>query len=604
VTVTTCNNLKTKTRAIINKCLHQVFEEVAKHHLDEIALFHNDKQISYAQLENQANQLAHHLMNLEINQESIIAVHFDRSINAVIALLAILKAGCAYLPLDPNSPIERSKFMINNAKASILIAENETANNLFNDGLHVIYFGAHNNAWHSLPTTPPKTTIQADNLASIIYTSGSTGIPKGVAVNHKNIVARVKCVDYVDLRSSDNILHMAPLAFDAATFEIWGALLNGGSVVIADKNLALEPEKFRQTLKTKNVTKLFVTTALFNRLVTYDPDIFETVDQVLFGGEKVNPKTVYSLLNASSPRQLSHVYGPTEAVIFSTAFNISDKLLHIDIVPIGRAIDNTQTYVVNSEFEQCINDEIGELFIGGLGVARGYWNQPGLTADRFVPNPFGVPGERIYRTGDLVQLSADGFLEFVKRVDHQVKIRGYRVELGEIETVLKSHSSVSDAIITLQEGEEDSSLSAFVIPNDECFSVAEIRNYLKHAIPAYMVPSVITALYEFPMNSNGKVERSALPKLTKYRELDVVYIEPRTPLEQEIANIWSNVLELGEIGVRDNFFDLGGHSLLVMRVVARIRELIDIELPIRTVFEKPTIEELSKEALHQLQIEE
>jgi amino acid adenylation domain-containing protein len=432
----------------------------------------------------------------------------------------------------------------------------------------------------------------AEALAYVIYTSGSTGEPKGVGVPHRGVSRLVLGANYVSLGPGEIVAQASSSSFDATTFEVWGPLLNGALVAGMNREVTLSPPAFAEELRTRAVTVLFLTTALFNHLVREAPDAVSG-RTVLFGGEAVDPQWVRKSLEVAPARRLLHVYGPTETTTFATFHPVTHVDPAASTVPIGRPISNTTSYVLDPNLEPVPAGLTGELYLGGDGVARGYLERPALTAERFVPDPFGSdPGGRLYRTGDLVRALPDGSLEFLGRVDHQVKLRGFRIELGEIEALLVRHPAVRDAVVLVREDEPgDRRLVAYLVWREGAgVAAAELRAHLGAGLPDYMIPAAFVALEALPLNRNGKVDRAALPAPEGRRlELAEEHVAPRSPVEEILAGIYAEVLGLESVSAGDSFFELGGHSLRATQVISRVREALQVELPLRALFESPSV---------------
>ena len=452
-----------------------------------------------------------------------------------------------------------------------------------------------------------QSDVKGDNLAYVIYTSGSTGTPKGVAVTHKAVNRLVCNTNYIKLSPDDKIAQAANTSFDAATFEIWGALLNGAQLVGISKDVILSPHKFALQLQQRGISILFLTTALFQQIVRDVPQAFASLRYLLFGGETVDTRWVKKVLKNNSPKQLVHVYGPTENTTFSSYYCVQELSESATSIFIGRPITNTQIYLLDADLQPVPIGSVGELYIGGDGLARGYLNRPELTAERFISNFFIsckdaiYPVSTIYKTGDLARYLPDGNIEFLGRIDNQVKVRGFRIELGEIEAVLSQHPAVRETVVIA--GEDipgDKHLVAYIVPNQEQIPTREaqsfasqLRQFLKEKLPEYMVPAAVMVLESLPLTPNGKVDRSALraPDIT-FDKQD--YVAPQTLLEDLLVEIWAKVLGKEQVGVHDNFFELGGHSLLATQLTSRIRDTLQIDLSVRNLFEAPTVAQLAK----------
>jgi amino acid adenylation domain-containing protein len=574
-----------------HQCIHQLFEEQVEKTPNAVAVGFGNQQLTYRELNTRANQLAHYLQKLGVGEETWVGICLDRSPTIIVAMLSILKAGGAYLPLDPSYPSDRLAFMLQDAQAFLLLTEQQLYGQLttveqicLDSDWSVICQESQQNL---------KCNTTADNLAYVIYTSGSTGQPKGVMVPHRGVVRLVRNTDYIDLQPKDVIAQASNTSFDAATFEIWAALLNGAKVAILERETVLSPRDFASSLQTEGVTTLFITTALFNQMIQEVPLAFASLRYLLFGGEAVDTRRVRQLLAAGAPQKLLHVYGPTENTTFSTWYNIQHIEPKAETLPIGRAIANTQNYILDRYLQPVPIGVSGELYLGGAGLARGYLNRPNLTSERFIANPF-VEDERLYKTGDLGRFLPDGNIEFLGRIDHQVKIRGFRIELGEIETVLSQHSQVQQAVVTVREDAPGNKyLTAYVVGETETLNSSELRQFLKPQMPEYMMPSAFVMLKTLPLTPNGKVDRQALPKPeTTNSELEAAFVAPRTWLEEKLAEIWCTVLHQEKVGIYDNFFELGGHSLLLTSVISRIQQTLAIAIPLRSLFAAPTIAEL------------
>jgi amino acid adenylation domain-containing protein len=576
-----------------DQCIHQLFEEQVEKTPDAIAVKFKNQQLTYRELNNRANQLAHYLQKLGVGEETLVGICLERSPTIIVAMLGILKAGGAYLPLDSTYPSDRLAFMLQDAQAFLLLTEQRLWGQLTN--IQQICLDSDWSVICQESQQNLKCHTTADHLAHVIYTSGSTGQPKGVMILHRGVVRLVRNTDYIDLQPTDAIAQASNTSFDAATFEIWGALLNGAKLVILERETVLSPRDFASSLQTEGITILLLTTALFNQMIQEVPLAFRALRYFLFGGEAVDTKRVRQLLAAGAPQQLLHVYGPTENTTFSTWYHVQQIEPKAETVPIGRAIANTQIYILDEYLQPVPIGVPGELHIGGAGLARGYLNRPELTAQKFIPHPFQT-NYKLYKTGDLARYLPDGNIEFLGRIDHQVKIRGFRIEAGEIETVLSQHPQVQQAVVTVREDEPGNKyLTAYVVGETETLTSSELREFLKPRLPEYMMPAAFVMLKTLPLTPNGKVDRRALPKPeTTNSQLEAAFVAPGTWQEERLAEIWCTVLHQKKVGIYDNFFELGGHSLLITSVLSRIRESFAIALPLRSLFAAPTIAALSQ----------
>ncbi|AVH62573.1 non-ribosomal peptide synthetase [Nostoc sp. 'Peltigera membranacea cyanobiont' N6] len=456
----------TQTDYPSNQCIHDLFAAQAEQTPDAIAVVFGEQKLTYQELNAQANQLAHYLQKLGVKPGVLVGICVERSVSMVVGLLAILKAGAAYVPLDIEYPQERLAFIIEDTQISVLLTTQKLTDVIPQHQARVVYFDTDADAIALESQQTPKTKVKADNLAYVIYTSGSTGKPKGVAVNHRAVNRLVINTNYINMESTDVIAQAANYAFDAATFEIWGGLLNGARLVGVSKELALSPRDFADFLRSQRISVLFLTTALFNQIAQEVPSAFNSLRHLLFGGEAVDPKWVKEVLNNGAPQRLLHVYGPTENTTFTSWYLVQDVPESATTIPIGRPIANTQIYVLDSQLQPVGICVPGELYIGGDGLAREYLNRPELTQEKLIPNPFSSqPGDRLYKTGDKVRYLSDGNIEFLGRIDYQVKIRGFRIELGEIETVLSQHPLLQESVVLVREDTPgDKRLVAYLVP--------------------------------------------------------------------------------------------------------------------------------------------
>ncbi|WP_420643163.1 amino acid adenylation domain-containing protein [Candidatus Leptofilum sp.] len=586
--------------AVPHQLVHQWVEDVAEKMGDRTAVTYQNQPLTYTQLNAKANQLAHYLQANGIGPESILAVYFDRSPEMVIAALAVLKAGGAYLPLDPNYPAERIQFMLEDAQPHTLITHSQLSANLQSPNHNLLNLDAD---WPQIAEhgqQNPTSWVTADNAAYIIYTSGSTGRPKGVVVTHRGVPNMAQAQHKAfGIGVESRVLQFAAFGFDASVSEMFVTLTAGATLVLADADALLPGPDLVNLVREQNVTAV---TLAPSALAILNPDDFPSLQMVVAAGEACSAEVV---ARWSPGRRFVNGYGPTEATVCATTAVLTpaDTRVHI-----GRPIDNTQLFVLNKDLQPVPVGTPGELAIGGIGVARGYLNRPKLTAERFVTNPFDkmARGQRdkgiensatpskMYRTGDLVRYLPDGNLEFLGRLDHQVKIRGYRIELGEIEAALRQETAVQDALVLASEDAgTGAQLVAYVV--GQSLSVSELRQQLSQHLPAYMVPTVFMLLDAFPLTPNGKIDRKALPTPTAVAAVN--YVAPRTDVETIIATFMAETLNMPRLGVHDNFFELGGHSLLATQLVTRLRQNLRIELPLRALFDAPTVAKLTNVVL-------
>ncbi|NJR49193.1 MAG: amino acid adenylation domain-containing protein [Leptolyngbyaceae cyanobacterium CSU_1_3] len=579
--------------------IHRLFEAQAQKTPDAIAVEFADQQLTYHHLNQRANQLASHLRSLGVAPNQFVGICVERSLDMVIGLLGILKAGGAYVPLDPSYPTERLAFMVADAQVSVLLTQTALLSKLPEHKAQVLCLDTD---WSTVTQQSAENLVNntstsgnADDLIYVIYTSGSTGTPKGVAVEHKAVHRLVMDTNYIDLNPTDVVAQVSNCSFDAATFEIWGALVNGARLVIVSQDIALTPRTFANFLQAQNITTLFLTTALFNQVAREVPSAFHSLRQVLFGGEAVDPKWVREVLRHKPPARLLHVYGPTESTTFATWHLIETVPEDATTLPIGRPLSNTECYVLDSHLQPVAAGVAGELYIGGVGLAREYLNRPELTAERFISNPWHL-GTRLYKTGDLVRCLPNGAIEYLGRLDHQVKLRGFRIELGEIESALRQHPDIRECVVMIREDiPGNKRLVAYLAMSSEtALTVGECRQFLSQSLPEYMLPSAFVLLEQLPLTPNGKIDRRALPIPNESRpEVSAPYVAPRTQLEQQIAAIWTTVLGIEGIGIHDSFLELGGHSLLATQVIARVCEVLQVQVPLQTVLAASTIAEFA-----------
>ncbi|MCG8363957.1 MAG: amino acid adenylation domain-containing protein [Pseudanabaenales cyanobacterium] len=602
----------TQTEYPQDLCIHQLVEAQVEQTPDAIALVFGNQQLTYQELNHQANQLAHHLQTLGVKSETLVGVCLERSPLMIIALLAILKAGGAYAPLDPTYPPERLAFMLDDTQVSVLLSQQTLLEKLPGHQAHIVCLDQDWSVISRECQENPNPDITAETLAYVMYTSGSTGKPKGVSVRHQGVVRLVKETNYANLRAEDVFLQLAPISFDASTFEIWGCLLNGAQLILFPAHTP-SLEELGQIIQQHQVTILWLTAGLFHLMVDQRLEDLRSVRQLLAGGDVLSVPHVQRLRQTLTNCQLINGYGPTENTTFTCCHPITDPPSPGHSVPIGRPIANTQVYILDRHQQPVPVGVYGELYVGGDGLARGHLNCPDLTAEKFIPNPFWAGGRRqvegggerrdvettpprLYKTGDLGRYLPDGNIEFLGRIDHQVKIRGFRIELGEIETVLAQHSAVKDVIVTVREdAPDDKRLIAYVVPRQNQAPICDqLRRFLKQQLPGYMTPGAFVLLEALPLTPNGKIDRRALLPPAEWRQgAGGTFTPPRDDMERQLTKIWENIFGIEPIGLRDDFFELGGHSLLAVRLFAAIEKTFDQRLPLAKLFEGPTIEHLA-----------
>ncbi len=575
-----------------NVCMHHLFEAQAVRTPDSIALVLQDRWITYRWLDQQSNRLARDLQSLGIGPERLVGICTARSLEMIAALLAVWKAGGAYVPLDPAYPPERLAFMLQDCQASLLLTEQRLLSLLPplqspTDAIVCLDTLDWNAQHDDAPPSPSMTT--ADNLAYVIYTSGSTGLPKGVAIAHRNAVALVAWAQTTfSPQDLTGVLASTSICFDLSVFELFFTLSQGGTVILADHALHLLTLPARQ-----QVTLVNTVPSAMAELVR-DEGLPAGVQVVNLAGEPLKKALVEQVYKLETVQWVLNLYGPSEDTTYSTWALVERN--SATEPSIGRPVANAQVYLLDEAGQPVSVGVTGELYMAGKGVVRGYLNRPGLTAERFVPNPFGESGSRLYRTGDLARYRPDGEIDFLGRLDHQVKIRGFRIELGEIEAVLGQHPAVQEVVVLAREDEPgDKRLVAYLVSQSQAAAEAgDLRRFLASRLPDYMVPSAFVLLDALPLTSNGKIDRRALPPPGREQMgPESAYAAPGTSFEEIVAEIWGEVLRLEKVGVYDNFFHLGGHSLLVTQVLSRVRDRFEIELPLRCFFESPTVAQMA-----------
>jgi amino acid adenylation domain-containing protein/thioester reductase-like protein len=569
--------------------LHDLFEAQVAPRPDAIAAVFQGQSLSYRELDQRANQLARALQALNVGPETLVGICVERSLELVVAILGVLKAGGAYVPLDPAYPRERLAFMIEDARLPVLLTQASLLDQLPDHQAQVVCL---DRDWPAIarhePSAPPSGATP-QNLAYVIYTSGSTGRPKGTLVTHYGVANLSAAQRHTfGLRPENQVLQFSSLSFDASVFETVMALCTGATLHLSTAENLLPGPDLLALLRERAITN-----------ITFPPSALATLPQaslpalqtIAVAGEACPPDLV---ARWAPGRAFFNLYGPTESTIWATAARCSDGEQK---PPIGRPILNTQIYLLDSRMRPVPVGVPGEIYIGGVGLARGYLNRPGLTAERFVPNPFGqTPGERLYRSGDLARYLPDGNLDFLGRIDHQVKVRGFRIELGEIEAVLGQHPTVREAVVSARvRSISDAELVAYFVPYNEAPPASELRQFLKTRLPDYMVPSLFFSLDALPLTPNGKVDRRALPAFdAAQRDSGLAFVAPRTPTESKLAEVWAGVLGRERVGIHDNFFESGGHSLLVTQLAFQIREAFQVDLPLNRLLVTPTIAEIAE----------
>ncbi|MFJ5848183.1 amino acid adenylation domain-containing protein [Streptomyces sp. NPDC092903] len=560
---------------------------------DAIAVVDGVRELTYAELDADANRLARHLVGLGVRPESVVAVLMERSADLLTGLLAVVKAGGVYAPLNTADPDSRLLRILAETGAPVLLTDKALAEHpvVARTTAETVVLDGTSGFAH-LPSTPPALPAHPDQWLYVMFTSGSTGVPKGVAVTHRNVADLAAQTMYAN-GGHTRVLFHSPHTFDASTHEIWVPWLNGGAVVVAPPGY-LDPGTLGGLLTERGITSLWLTAGLFRVMAEEVPEAFAGVREVWAGGDVVPPEAVRRVMDRCPEVTVVNGYGPTETTTFATTHRIHRPLDYAGAIPIGEPLDNHRAYVVDEGLGLVPPGTPGELYIAGAGLARGYLGRPGMTAERFVADPFGAPGTRMYRTGDLVRWNAEGSLEYLGRADQQVKLRGFRIELGEIETALAAHASVGQATVVVREDRPgDKRLAAYLVATEGArIDVAELRAHVTAALPEYMVPAAFVVLDEIPLTTNGKVDRRALPAPQVAHAANGR--APRTPQEEVLCGLFAAVLGLPSVTIDDHFFHRGGHSVLGTRLISRIRRAFGVQLGVKDLFRNPTVLALSE----------
>ena len=584
------------------RCIHQLVEQQAQRTPGAVAVVYESQSLTYSELNQRANQLAHFLRKLGVGPDVLVAMCMERSLEMLVGILGVLKAGGAYLPLDLSYPPERLAFMIEDANPPIVLTQEALVERLPKHGAKIVRLDSD---WPAIATESgenPEGGSTPDNLAYIIYTSGSTGKPKGCLVTHFNVVRLFQATwNWYKFDEHDVWSMFHSYAFDFTVWEIWGALFYGGRVVVVPFLVSRSPEAFYKLLHDERVTVLNQTPSAFRQLIQAEESVgakYLALRYVIFGGEALEMHSLkpwYARHGDKKPL-LVNMYGITETTVHVTyrPLSLSDTTRGSVI---GRSIPDLQLYVLDQHRQPVPIGVTGEMYVGGAGVARGYLNRPELTNERFIPDPFSTrPGARLYKTGDLARFLPDGDMEYLGRIDHQVKIRGFRIELGEIESALASHSSVHHGLVMARDdGSGDKRLVAYLVPKPgEQPNIADVRNHLRQSLPEYMIPSVFSVLPKFPLTPTGKIDRGALPAPQQEQRDRSAVIAPRNETEALLVPIFREILKVDSVSVDDDFFDLGGHSLMAARLVSRIQAATGYQIPLAALFRAATIESLAE----------
>ncbi len=589
-----------------NACIHQLFEAQVERNPDAVAVVFVDalgaapgteQQLTYRELNRRANRLAHYLQQMDVGPEVLVGICVERSLEMVVGLLGILKAGGAYVPLDPEYPMSRLDFMLQDTQAKILLTQKRLTECLPESMAKVVCLDADWKQISLFSNENPVSNATAENLAYIIYTSGSTGQPKGVMVPHRGVCNHLLWMQTAfELTKEDRVLQKASSSFDVSVLELFWPLLAGLRLILAKPGGHQDSAYLAKLIAEQKITFLHAVPSMLQVLLEeQEIDACKCLRYVTSGAEAL-PNELKERFFARMSAQLYNAYGPTEASI-GVIYGRCNRGSHQRLVPIGLPIANTQIYVLDSRLQPQPIGVPGELYIGGVGLARGYLNQPELSSERFIPDPYNQKlGARLFKTGDLARYQSDGNIEYLGRIDHQVKIRGFRIELGEIEVTLSQHPRVRETVVLAREDISGNKhlVAYFVTYRLQVPTTSELRNFLMELLPNYMVPSIFVRLDALPLTSNGKVDSRALPVPDQERpDLERAFVVPRDTVELQLTQIWSEVLSINTIGVRDNFFDLGGHSLLAVRLFAQIKKIFGKALPLAALFQAATVEQLA-----------
>ena len=578
-----------------DKGVHELFEEQVEKGRDRVALVYEEQSLTYAELNARANRLAARLREMGVGPEMNVAILLERSVELVVAELAILKSGGAYVPIDPTFPDERQVFIAYDSAARAVVTLRGAP---LPEGMTIPRIYIDDASQGEAETGNLNLPAQSEMTAYVMYTSGSTGSPKGIMTPHRAIGRLVLNCGYADFNESDRVAFAANPAFDAATMEVWAPLLNGGRIVVIDQRCVMDPQLFASVLERREVSVLWLTVGLFNQYARAMTESFSQLRYLIVGGAALDPGVIAQAHRDGPPRHLVNGYGPTETTTFAITHEIKEVPERVKSIPLGGPISNTQVYILDASGQPAPVWVAGEIYIGGAGVAQGYLNRPEMTAERFLPDPFsGKPDVRLYKTGDLGRWLPEGRIEFLGRNDYQVKIRGFRVELGEIEAHLGSHPAVRQCVVVAHQDEgTEKRLAAYLVCEAETApSDRELRGHLAGRLPDYMLPSRFVRMEQMPLTPNGKMDRQALAALeVEGLEERDGYIAPRTPVEEILVGIFEEVMQLDRVGIHDNFFEIGGHSLLAIQVISWAQTTFEVEINVISIFEKPTVEGLAR----------
>ncbi|MEM6403793.1 MAG: amino acid adenylation domain-containing protein, partial [Cyanobacteria bacterium P01_D01_bin.116] len=587
----------TATEYPSNKCIHQLFEQQVEQTPDAVAVTFNNQSLTYYQLNNRANQLANYLHSIGVNCEDKVGICVERSIEMVVGLLAILKAGGAYVPLDSSYPKERITYMLEDSGVSLLLTQTKLLTSLPENEAQIICLDTDSKVVTQQSNLNPNSAVSEENLAYVIYTSGSTGKPKGVAMKHFALANLIKWqLKNTTVSNRAKTLQFAPISFDVSFQEIFSTWCAGGTLVLIEDELRRNPVALLDLLAEKQVERLFLPFVALQQLAesAQAQELLSlNLREVITAGEQLQiTPAIASFFSQLKDCTLHNHYGPSETHVV-TSFTLTGSTKNWSALPpIGTPITNTQIYILDNHLQPVPIGIPGEIYIGGAGLARCYLNRPEITQQKFIPNPFSnKPNSRLYKTGDLARYLKDGNIEYISRIDNQVKIRGFRIELGEIEAKIAEHSNIQEvAVIAREIIPGDKRLVAYIVCSEENTNniTTKLRDFLKQKLPQYMIPNSFVVLDALPLTPSGKVDRKALPAPKASKPQTETFVAPRDSLEQQLVQIWEQVLGIQPIGVTDNFFELGGHSLLTVRLVAEIEKVTQKKLPLAALFQFTT----------------
>lgn len=593
---------KTSLSEIKNKTIIELFEKQVRATPNTISIIYQKKSLTYGELNKKANQLAHYLLKKGLSPTKYAAICTAQELHLIIGILAILKTGAAYIPIDPHYPVKHIRFLLSDSKPKILLTSKKLCGAIEEDcgkeNIPIILFKETDEITSNESEKNLDLNISSENLAYIIYTSGTTGKPKGVMIPHSGVIRLVKNTNYIQIHPHDRIAQAASVSFDAATFEIWGALLNGATLIAISHTTLLNISKFSSFLKEENITILWLTSALFNQYAEKNPSIFKELTYLLVGGDVLNKERIMNVLDCKegSPHYILNGYGPTENTTFTTTHVITHNDKNHPTIPIGKPITNTTVYILDEYLQPTPIGAIGELYCGGDGLACGYLNRPELTNEKFIKNPFTrTRGSRLYKTGDMARYFPNGTIEYLGRRDNQIKIRGFRVELSAVEAHLLHHQAISRCVVRAHELNKQTKILIAYIVCKEVIHDKDIQIFLANELPQYMIPNLFVRLNELPLTTNGKINHTKLPSVDFSKTSRMTdYLEPQTILEKRLSKLWCNLLNLKNISIDDNFFDLGGHSLLITQLILELKDSFEIDMSLHLFLDNPTIKHLSQ----------